>query len=45
MKAFYGLEKSCKARRDSTGLTVRNVRLLTSRLCEKAVIFPSVAIV
>ena len=43
MKAFYGLEKGCKARRDGTGLTVRNVRIATSRLCEKAVVFPSVA--
>ena len=45
MKAFYGLEKGCKVRRDGTGLTVRNFRIAASRLCEKAVIFPSVAIV
>ena len=37
MKAYYGLEQGCKARRDGTGLTVRNVRIATSRLCEKAV--------
>ena len=37
MKAFYGLEKGCKARRDGTGLAVRNVRIATGRLCEKAV--------
>ena len=35
MKAFYGLEKGCKARRDDTGLTVRNVRIAVSRLCQK----------
>ena len=35
MKAFYGLEKGCKARRDDTGLTVRNVRIAASRLCQK----------
>ena len=43
MKAFYGLEKGCKGRRDGTGLTVRNFPIAISRLCEKAVVFPSVA--